>query len=100
MTKPFYKDVLQNDYGIRVILPQEDDQTVINDIIYNELCRGIIKDTSKTKLETIIQECQARGAQAVVLGCTELPNIIKTACIPVIDTTKAHSLEIVNRILE
>ncbi len=100
MTKPFYKDVLQNDYGIRVILPQETDQTIINDIIYNELCRGIIKDASKEKLETIIHECQARGAQAVVLGCTELPNIIKTACIPVIDTTKAHSLEIVNRILE
>ena len=100
MTKPFYKDKLQNDYHIQVILPQEADQTVINDIIYNELCRGIIKDTSRERLEQIINECQTRGAQAVVLGCTELPNILKTASIPVIDTTKAHSLEIVNRILQ
>ncbi|MBP5403763.1 MAG: aspartate/glutamate racemase family protein [Elusimicrobiaceae bacterium] len=100
MTKPFYKDKLQSDYHIQVILPQQADQTVINDIIYNELCRGIIKDTSRERLEQIINECQTRGAQAVVLGCTELPLIIKTASIPVIDTTKAHSLEIVNRILQ
>lgn len=100
MTKPFYKDKLQNDYNIHVILPQTTDQSIINDIIYNELCRGIIKDSSRERLEQIIQECQTRGAQAVVLGCTELPNIIKIASIPVIDTTKAHSLEIVNRILQ
>ena len=50
MTKPFYKDKLQSDYHIQVILPQQADQTVINDIIYNELCRGIIKDTSRERL--------------------------------------------------
>jgi len=101
MTKPFYKDVLKNDFNINVIIPEINEQKTINDIIYNELCKGIIKEKSKEKLYKIIENCRLKGAQAVVLGCTELPNIIKENCVQgveIIDTTKAHCLEIVNRI--
>ena len=100
MTKPFYKDKLKNEFGINVILPSLSEQKIINDIIYDELCKGLIKENSKQKLLGIISEHKKEGAQAVILGCTELPNIVKTAEIPVINTTKIHCLEIVDRMLK
>lgn len=99
MTKPFYKDKLKNEFGINVIIPTEEEQQIINDIIYNELCIGIIKKESEDKLQDIIKNCQDKGAKAVVLGCTELPNIIKQSTIEVIDTTKVHCKGIAKRIL-
>lgn len=99
MTKPFYKDKLK-EYGINVVIPDENQQHVINDIIFNQLCVGIIKEESRQKLNAIIDSCIEKGAKAVVLGCTELPNIIKDAKIEIINTTKIHSLEIVKKILE
>lgn len=99
MTKPFYKDKLKNDFGINVIIPDIYQQEIINNIIYNELCCGIIKKESQEKLLYIIDECKDKGAQAVVLGCTELPLIIKDSKIEAIDTTRIHCLEIVKRLL-
>lgn len=99
MTKPFYKDILTDEFNIDVIIPNQNEQNLINDIIYQELCKGIIKNSSRDILLDIINSCRLQGAKAVVLGCTELPNIIKTASIPVIDTTYVHCLEITDRIL-
>ncbi len=99
MTKSFYKDKLKEDFGINVIIPEAYEREIINKIIYDELCKGIISDNSRQKLLDIILKCELSGAQAVVLGCTELPNIIKTASIPIINTTKIHCLEIVDKIL-
>lgn len=100
MTKSFYKDKLNNEFGINVIIPSKIEQETINNIIYEELCKGIILDTSRNKLIDIISNCKSLGAQAVILGCTELPNIIKNSPIPVINTTEIHCLEIVDRILK
>lgn len=100
MTKSFYKDKLKEDFGINVIIPNVVEQETINQIIYDELCKGIILDSSRQKLLDIISKCKSLGAQAVILGCTELPNIIKTASIPVIDTTNNHCIEIVERVLQ
>lgn len=100
MTKPFYKDKLKNEFGINVITPNSEQQQEINRIIYEELCVGIIKEASRLKLLDIINNCAAKGAKAVVLGCTELPNIIKKADIEIINTTEVHCQEIVKRILE
>lgn len=99
MTKPFYKDKLKYDFGINVIVPDPVQQSVINNIIYNELCVGIINENSKKMIDSIINDCKLQGAGAVVLGCTELPNIIKEASVEIIDTTKVHCQEIVDRIL-
>ena len=100
MTKPFYKDKLKNEFGINVIIPDETQQGIVNDIIYNELCVGIVNESSRLKLLDIINSCKENGAKAVVLGCTELPNIIKNAEIEIINTTEVHCREIVKRILE
>ncbi len=99
MTMPFYKDKLKNEYGINVIIPDKNQQTVINNIIYNELCKGIVNKSSEDKLNEIIEDCKTKGAEAAVLGCTELPNIIKNSSIHIINTTQAHCIEIVNRII-
>lgn len=99
MTKPFYKDKLKNEFDINVIIPDDIEQKIINNIIYDELCIGIIKESSRLELLKIINNYKLKGAKAVVLGCTELPNIIKEADIEIINTTKIHSLEIADKIL-
>lgn len=99
MTKPFYKDKLKNEFNINVIIPDDIEQKIINNIIYDELCIGIIKESSRLELLKIINNYKLKGAKAVVLGCTELPNIIKEADIEIINTTKIHSLEIADKIL-
>lgn len=100
MTKPFYKDKLKNEFKINVITPNFEQQQEINRIIYEELCVGIIREKSELKLLEIIDDCAAKGARAVVLGCTELPNIIRKANIEIINTTEVHCMEIVKRILQ
>ena len=99
MTKPFYKDKLK-ELGINVIIPDAQQQSTINIIIYDELCKGIIKETSREKIIDIIKDCINKGAKGVVLGCTELPNIIKNADIEIINTTEVHCREIIKRILD
>ncbi len=94
MTKEFYKDKLTNEYNIDVILPESSEQQAVNNIIFDELCKGIIKTDSKTQLQNIIKNAANKGAQAVVLGCTELPNLIDSACIPIINTLRIHCEEI------
>ena len=98
MTKPFYKDKLKES-GIEVIIPNIKQQNIINEIIYSELCKGIINETSRKKLDDIIKDCVNKGARGVVLGCTELPNIIKNADAEIINTTEIHCREIVKKIL-
>ena len=99
MTKPFYKDKLK-EFGINVIIPNTQQQNIINKIIYDELCKGIIKETSREIINDIIKDCITKGAKGIVLGCTELPNIIKNADIEIINTTEVHCREIVKRILD
>lgn len=99
MTKPFYKDKLQNEYGIKVIIPDANEQNIINKIIYEELCVGVIKKESEKIISDIIKNCQNQGAKAVILGCTELPLIIKESDIEIINTTHCHCMEIVKRMI-
>ena len=99
MTKSFYKDKLRNDYKINVIVPNIKQQEIINHIIYNELCVGLINEDSRKAIFDIIADCTKQGAQGVVLGCTELPILINNANIPIINTTEVHCLEIVKRII-
>lgn len=99
MNEDFYKNKLFSEYNIEVIIPNPKEQDIIHEIIYQELCKGIILDNSKNLINGIIHESKEQGAQAVILGCTELPNIIKESCLPIIDTTKIHCSGIVDEIL-
>jgi len=92
MEEPFYKDRLKH-HGIDVLIPNEKERSIIHKIIYNELCLGIIKLSSKQKVKEIINRLIANGAQGIILGCTELPLLIKQEDIPVpiFDTTTIHA---------
>ncbi|ESP94542.1 aspartate/glutamate racemase family protein [Pseudoalteromonas luteoviolacea] len=76
MAESFYKDRLKNKFDIDVIVPDESAQKVVHDIIYNELCLGQIKRGSKQAYLNIIEQLQAQGAEAIILGCTEIALLV------------------------
>jgi len=91
LTEDFYKEKLIT-AGIHVLIPDEDDIQLINHIIYEELCLGIISQQSKNEYLRVINQLQKQGAQGVILGCTEIGLLIKQedTNIPVFDTTQIH----------
>lgn len=93
MNGDFYKERIKEKFGIQVIVPTEEDRQIVHTVIYEELCQGIIKDESKSKYIEIIEKLAIEGAEGVILGCTEIPLLIKDGdtSIPVYDTTKIHS---------
>lgn len=101
MEGDFYKKRLK-EKNINVIIPREEEREVVHNTIYNELIDGVILDESREKFQKIIQNLYARGAEGVVLGCTEIPLLIKDedSSIPVFDTTKIHSEAAVEYALE
>lgn len=84
--------------GIETIIPEEADRQYIHDAIYNEMGKGIFLPATKEKFLTIIQKMSLAGAEGIVLGCTEIPLLIKqTDCsLPVFDTTFIHAKAAVN----
>ncbi|ADB57241.1 aspartate/glutamate racemase family protein [Archaeoglobus profundus] len=91
MEDGFYEDGLRK-YGLEVVIPDEEDRNEVHRIIFEELCRGIFKDSSKRKLIEIIERLKMKGAEGVILGCTELPLLVKHAEIPIFDSTKIHAV--------
>jgi len=92
MEKDFYKTILKK-YGIDIIIPDVDDREQIHQIIYQELVHGIIKNASREAYKRIIKDLENKGAQGVILGCTEIPLLIQQndVDIPVFNTTKIHA---------
>ena len=93
MEQDFYKGRLRDKHGLEVLIPGEEERQVVHDILYSELCLGEIKELSKGKFKNIIQNLVDRGAQGVILGCTEIPLIVSQVdyAIPVYDTTTLHA---------
>lgn len=102
MEGDFYKKVLKDKFNINVIIPNEDDRNIIHEIIYNELCKGIINDSSREKYKQIINKLHLNGAEGIVLGCTEIPLLIKQkdVDIPIFDTTTIHAVSAVEFALD
>jgi len=96
MEQDFYKARLI-DQGIEVIIPDESGVKTVHRIIYEELVHGIIKEESRQAYGRIIRQLAARGAQGIVLGCTEIPLLVKqkNCRVPVFDTTRIHALRAV-----
>ena len=99
MEMPFYRDRLAQ-RGLASITP-EVDRTNLNGIIYEELCRGIVREESRRIYVTAIERLAARGAEAVILGCTEITMLIDDSVspLPVYDTTDLHAKALVNAAL-
>lgn len=92
MLQDFYKSILI-DKGLNVIIPDEEDIEFINNVIFNELCCGEINPKSKQKFIEIVEKLKKKGAEGIILGCTEIVMLIsqKDIDIPVFDTTAIHA---------
>ena len=101
MEDEFYRRRLKEKHGIETIIPGEKDRAETHRIIYRELCRGILKQSSRRQLAGIVKKLAARGAQGVILGCTELPLLLKQedAAIPLFNTTEIHAKAAVDYML-
>ena len=98
MEQDFYKDRLTERFGIEVVVPSSNDQTIVHNVIYDELCRGVINPDSKEQYLTIVKNLFEQGAQAVILGCTEIALLINQndTSVPLYDTTEIHAEAAVN----
>lgn len=92
LLQDFYKTKIA-EAGIEVLIPENEAVEEVNRIIYDELCRGILRDNSRDALLKEIANFKERGAQGVILGCTELDLLVseKDSCLPVYDTTMIHA---------
>ena len=102
MEQKFYKGRLSERYGLEVVVPSEDDRKLVHDIIYNELCLGKIEGKSKEEYLRIVDILAKLGAEAVILGCTEISMLIDQADtdMPLYDTTKIHASKAVEFAIE
>jgi aspartate racemase len=93
MEMDFYRGRLAERHGLNVLIPDEPGRTAVHDIIYKELGLGIIKEESRRIYAAIIEDLKRRGAEGVILGCTEIPLLVKPADspVPVFDTTAIHA---------
>ena len=92
MTQEFYRDKLV-ERGIEVLIPEGDDIDLVNRVIFEELCLGIVKEESRAEYLRVITALQQRGAQGILLGCTELGLIVakEDVSLPLFDTTEIHA---------
>ncbi|MFL5024382.1 MAG: aspartate/glutamate racemase family protein [Microvirga sp.] len=98
MEQDFYKGRLHEHHGLEVIVPDEDDRRIVHEIIYKELVLGQIRPESRQAYRAIIACLIERGAQAVILGCTEIMLLVsdEDSAVPLFDTTTIHALAAVD----
>jgi aspartate racemase len=93
MEEDFYKGRIAERFGIDVLVPDKDDRDFIDRVIFDELCVGKMNASSKERFKEIIGKLVENGAEGIVLGCTEIPLLIKQEDlnVPVFDTTEIHA---------
>jgi aspartate racemase len=93
MEQGFMKDRLAQRHGLEVLVPGAEDRAEVHRIIYDELCVGIVDGASRERYRRVIGALQARGAEAVVLGCTEISLLVKDedSALPLLDSTALHA---------
>jgi len=101
MTQDFYKQKLI-ERGFQVLIPGEQDIELVNSVIFNELCLGIIREESRMEFSRIISDLKRRGAEAVILGCTEIGLLVRPidSVLTTYDTTEIHAKIAAQRALE
>jgi len=102
MEKDFYKGFLLDKFGIEVIIPSKEEREQVHNIIYNELVHGKFKNSSREIYKGIIMNLEERGAEGVILGCTEIPLLISQSDVNIttFNTTTIHAEKAVEWALE
>jgi len=93
MEQDFYRGRLESQHGIDVIVPDEGERELVHRVIYDELCLGVISDTSRERYRESIARLVERGAEGIIFGCTEIGLLVSQADspVPVFDTTRIHA---------
>jgi len=93
MEQDFYRERLRAKHGIEALVPDADERAIVHRIIYEELCLGRVLDPSRAHYRRVISSLVERGAEAVILGCTEITMLIgpDDAPVPIVDTTALHA---------
>lgn len=93
MEQAFYKERLTQQHGLEVLLPEQAERDAVHRIIFEELCLGQVRDDSRATYQQIMAKLVAQGAQAIILGCTEITLLVgaKDASVPLFDTTALHA---------
>src|SRR3954465_15861418 len=93
MEQDFYVGRLRDEHGLEVLVPDAADRRLVHDVIYDELCVGVIRGASREEYQRVIGTLVDRGAEAILLGCTEIDLLISEADaqVPVFDTTRIHA---------
>lgn len=91
MEQDFYKERLVEKYGLDVVIPNKNDRTVVHDIIFRELVKGVVKESSRQKYLEIMDKMKADHIQGIILGCTEIGSLISEYSLPLFDSTRIHA---------
>ena len=102
MEEDFYKERLTDTFNIEVVVPGQEDMDIVHNVIYSELCLGKISDHSRQKYLAIIESLRDKGAEAVILGCTEISLLVqqKHTAVPLYDTTEIHAAYAVKQAIQ
>ena len=102
MEEDFYRTVLENQFGLRVVVPSAEDRSLVDKVIFDELCRGVTADASRKEFVRIVDSLAAQGCGAIVLGCTEIALLIgpRDTDLKLYDTTEIHAQQAVAMMLE
>ena len=92
MELPFWKDRMARRFGIEIITPEAEDRSMVHGVIFDELCRGQIRGESRDAFAKVAERLKAAGAEALILGCTEVGLLVGPAdvTLPVFDTNRCH----------
>ncbi len=92
MEQAFYRERLAHRFGLHIVVPPEADREIVHRVIYDELCRGVVAPDSRAEYRRILGGLALQGAQAIILGCTEISLLVSApdAPVPLFDTTAIH----------
>jgi len=98
MEQDFYTGRLRDLHGLDVLVPGEQDRRIVHDVIYDELCMGVVNQRSRDEYRRIMRELGDDGAQAILFGCTEIGLLVGQgdSPVPVFDTTRLHATRAVD----
>lgn len=102
MEEDFYRRRLEDRYGLHVMIPVESDRDLVHRVIYDELCRGQILESSRQEFRKILHRLAASGAEGIILGCTEISLLVQPedSPVPLFDTTEIHARRAAEMALE
>ena len=93
MEGDFYRARLRDHFGVEAVTPDADERALVHEVIYDELCQGVVREESRRAYLAVIERLLAEGADSVILGCTEIGLLLsaKDVTVPVFDTARLHA---------